>query len=106
TQIWIGRSPCRRMRSRCSRTFRRDGFGFDAEGTVILLCELHVTYHEQGSVTRASWARGFLYNGFVLGAARHDCRAGDISIESRPELLAQLIPLLQDFMFGTRQHDA
>ena len=29
THIWIGRSPCARSRSRCSRTFTRDGFGFE-----------------------------------------------------------------------------
>ena len=36
TQIWIGRRPCARSRSRCWRTFARDGWSFDARGMGIL----------------------------------------------------------------------
>src|SRR5260370_4731941 len=31
TQIWTGRRPCRRSRSRCWRTFSRDELGRDCE---------------------------------------------------------------------------
>src|SRR6185437_5260508 len=36
TQIWIGRRPCARSRSRCCRTFVREGWGFDTGATTIL----------------------------------------------------------------------
>src|SRR5260370_20137872 len=35
TQIWIGRRPYARSRSRCARTFVREGLGFEAEAMAI-----------------------------------------------------------------------
>src|SRR5271170_1631068 len=51
TQIWIGRRPCSRSRARCSRTFTREGLGWDAEAMTKFQKWLHVTYHRLAVLT-------------------------------------------------------